>query len=448
MQKLLKEELVLIVSTVKWITLAIIVGIIVGISTAIFLKILTYCINVTNSYNHYYLLLPVALVICGIIVRYLAPDAEGHGTEKVIEAIHRRSGKIKAIVVPIKLITTVITIASGGSGGKEGPCAQIGAGLSSLFADILRLHDKDRKKLVICGISAGFASVFGTPIAGAIFGIEVVYIGSLLYDILLPSFVSGLISYHVTSSLGITYFYHPLKFSFAFNEYFLIMVILSGVFFGFCSLIFIETMNVTEKIHNKLSLPKPIKSFIAGCVLVLLTFIFSDKYLGLGINTIVSSLEGKRVVEYAFLMKIIFTSITLHFGGSGGVVTPIFFIGATAGTLFAEVSGLDRATFASIGFVALLAGSANAPISSSILAVEMFGPNIAAYSAIACIISFVITGHRSIYPSQVLAIRKSESIDVEIGEEIEDIKPLIKPREKSILQLLINISQWIKKKKK
>ena len=136
----------------------------------------------------------------------MAPDAEGHGTEKIIEAVHQRSGKIRLMVVPVKLVATVITIAFGGSAGKEGPAAQIGAAVSSAFSDLLRFDSKDRKKLVICGISAGFATVFGTPIAGAIFGVEVLFVGGMLYDVLLPSFVSGIVAFQVSSALGINLF--------------------------------------------------------------------------------------------------------------------------------------------------------------------------------------------------------------------------------------------------
>ena len=166
------------------------------------------------------------LFLSNLIVKYLAPEAEGHGTEKVIEAVHKRSGKINPLVVPIKLIATIITIALGGSAGKEGPCAQIGAGLSSAFADLLRFGNRDRKKLVICGISAGFATVFGTPIAGAIFGVEVLFVGGLIYDVLLPAFVAGIVGYHVSSGLGITYFYHQLNFVPVFSSLFFIQGVL------------------------------------------------------------------------------------------------------------------------------------------------------------------------------------------------------------------------------
>jgi H+/Cl- antiporter ClcA len=145
-------------------------------------------------------------------------------------------------------------------------------------------------------------------------------------------------------------------------------------------------------------------------------------------------------------MKIIFTSITLNFGGSGGIVTPIFFIGATSGTLFAEIMRLDIATFSAIGLVSLLAGAANTPIAASIMAVELFGPKIAPYAAVACVISFIMTGHRSVYPSQVLAIVKSPSIHVEIGNEVERVEAEFQLRDKGLIGRGLGIAKTIKKK--
>ena len=206
MKRRITEESVIFISVLKWFILATMVGGIVGLSTAAFLKLLSCATTFMSQYFYSFLFLPGALFLSTVLIKYLAPDAAGQGTDKVIEAVHKRSGRINTMVVPVKLAATVITIASGGSAGRIGPCAQIGGGLSSLLADLFRLDDRDRKKLVICGISAGFASVLGTPIAGAVFGVEVLFVGSIMYEVLFPSFVAGIIGFQVASSLGITSF--------------------------------------------------------------------------------------------------------------------------------------------------------------------------------------------------------------------------------------------------
>lgn len=438
------EQSVIFVSILKWFVLATFVGLIVGLSTTVFLKILIWSTDFTKQYSYYFLLLPVALFLSAAIVHSLAPEAEGHGTEKVIEAVHKRSGKIRARVVPVKLLATVLTIAMGGSAGKEGPCAQIGGGLSSSLADLLRLGDHDRRKLVICGISAGFSSVFGTPLAGALFGVEVLFMGNLLYEVLLPSFIAGIVGYQVSSALGITYFYRPINFVPVFSESFFIKVALGGIFFGFISFLFIEIIQIGRRLSRQIKIWKPLKGGIGGLFLVGLTLVFSQKYLGLGLETIQLCLTGGCTPWYSFLLKSVFTSITLNFGGSGGIVTPIFFVGATSGSVFADLFKLDAATFSAIGLVALLAGAANTPISASIMAVELYGSMIAPYAAVACVISFLMTGHRSVYPSQVLAIKKSESFHVEIGEEIEKVEPYFQMRQKSLTGMFVGLAKIVR----
>ncbi|MGQ9465916.1 MAG: chloride channel protein [bacterium] len=439
------EEVLLFIAVLKWVVLATFIGGIVGVSTNVFLKVLNWMTGLRANFHYYYLFIPIIFVVSAMLITHLAPDAEGHGTEKVIEAVHTRAGKINILVVPIKLIASVITIAFGGSAGKEGPCAQIGAGLSSFFADIFKFDDIDRKRFVICGISAGFASVFGTPIAGAIFGVEVLFIGDLLYEALLPSFIAGMTSYHISYSLGIRYFYHPFNFMPVFSESFFLKIVLGGILFGLCSMLFIEIMRYGKSISERINIYKPLKGIIGGIPLVIFGFFVSRQYFGLGLDTIESCLSGKEVFILAFILKMIFTSITLNFGGSGGVVTPIFFIGATAGMAFAHIFNLDVATFSAIGFVSLLAGATNTPIAASIMATELFGAKIAPYAAVSCVISYLMTGHRSVYPSQILAITKSPSIKVDTGREIEEIKPVVSPREKSITGTILRGIKKVKK---
>jgi len=419
---LIEEQSVLFISVLKWFFLASITGAVVGLSTTLFLKGLDKAITLAGSIGpHYFLLLPLALLISALLVKYLAPEAEGHGTEKIIDAVHNRQANISLMVVPVKLLATIVTIAVGGSAGKEGPCAQIGAGLASSLARVMNFNARDRRKLVICGISAGFATVFGTPLAGAIFGVEVLFVGTILYDVLLPSFVAGIVGYQVSTMLGISYFSMPIAIAPEFTSLFFVEVCFSGVFFGLCSFMLIEMLNFSAHANDRIKIPKPAKALLGGTLLVVLGYTFGSRYLGLGLDTIESALSGQYVPAGAFILKSLFTSITLSFGGSGGIVTPIFFVGASAGSLYASLLGLDMQVFAAIGMVALLAGAANTPISASIMATELFGPQVAPYAAIACVISFLITGHRSVYPSQVLAVVKSSSIKVSEGLTMEQI---------------------------
>ena len=443
------EQSVLFVSVVKWIFLASCIGVIVGASTAVFLTLLNGGIALMSRIPYYFLSVPLGLLGSMLLVKYFAPDARGHGTEKIIEAVHRNFGKIKLAVVPVKLAATIVTIACGGSAGKEGPAAQIGAALCSGFADIFRFDDKDRRKLVICGISAGFSTVFGTPIAGAMFGVEVLYVGGLLYDVLLPSFIAGMVGYQVSSAIGITYFYEPLNFVPTFSSLFFFKVCFAGMFFGLCSLLLVETLRAAERLAKRLPIREEWKALLGGGGIILLTLLFSSRYLGLGLETIKESLEGSSSVPwYAFILKAVFTSITLGFGGSGGIITPIFFVGSTAGNALGHLPGFDPAVFAAIGMVGLIAGAANTPISASIMAVELFGPQVAPYAAMSNVISFLMTGHRSVYPSQILSMSKSASLSVEHGQEMRGIDNIeYKPREKSLLGVILRAVRQIRGRK-
>jgi len=202
-------------------------------------------------------------------------------------------------------------------------------------------------------------------------------------------------------------------------------------------------MELAKYISSKIKIWSPLKGFIGGSVLIVLTIVFSSRYLRLGLDTINDALTGKDIVWYAFIIKMIFTAITLNFGGSGGVITPIFFIGASSGAIFANLLQVDNVKLAAIGFVSVLAGATNTPIASCILAIELFGIEIASYAALSTIVSFYITGHRSIYPSQILKIRKSESVYVKDGEEVSKVKMEIKPRRKSLTNFILKIGNRI-----
>ncbi len=422
------EQTIIFASITKWIIISSIIGAMVGAIVAFFLKIITYSeVSRAELPFDYYLLLPFVFVFVAVMIKKLAPEAKGHGTESVIEAVHKRSGKIDVMVIPVKLFATILTIFAGGSVGKEGPAAQVGAASASTLASIFKLSDKDRKKVVICGISAGFASVFGTPMAGAIFGVEILLIGALLYDVLLPSIVSGFVAFYVAKFLGASYTYFELAYftTHEFNFALMMKVLLGGVFFGLVADFIITVLRGLHDYIKAIKFNYIIKAFIGGIILVILTWIVGESYLGLGFHTIQQALsqhhvDYEEVPWYAFIFKTIYTSLTLAFGGSGGVITPIFFVGATSGNFFGTLIDSYVPLFAALGFVSVLAGTTNAPIAAMILTVELFGSNVLHYAALSIIIAFLMTGHRSVYHSQVLSMKKSDALDVPLGEAVTD----------------------------
>lgn len=406
----------------KWLLLAIIIGSISGLLSSLFLFCLERSTSWMGQFPYYFMLLPLAMSAVSAIDHYVYPQADAHTTDKVIAYLHRIKdippfSIVKAFFLPI------ITIACGGSAGKEAPGADISAAAGSLIGRLLRMSDEDKRKLTICGISGGFAAIFGTPIGGALFGIEVLFVGSLLYDILFPAFVSGIVGYQVSSALGVHYSYFPIKFEPVFTRSFFLEVILAGVFFGLCSRLFIRMKEVVVEYNARLAIWPPLKGFIGGAMVAGLGFLSLD-YLGLGLDTIRRCVEGGSAPWYAFPLKMLATCLTLGMGGSGGIVTPIFFVGATSGNLFARVFGLDPATFSAIGMVSLLAGATNVPIAASVLAIELFGGKIASYTALTCIISYAVTGRRSVYPSQELSVKQHSSMSAEWAGSVKKIRKL------------------------
>jgi H+/Cl- antiporter ClcA len=418
------EQGTLLASLAKWTLLATAAGALAGASTALFLNILAGATAAVGASRWALLLLPPGLVVAYLIVHLVAREAEGHGTDKVIEAVHRRWGRIPFLVAPIKLVATVVTLAVGGSVGKEGPAAQIGAALASALGSLLALRRGDHRKLVVCGIGAGFAAVFGTPLAGAIFGVEVLVMGSLFYEVLYPSFIAGTVSYLVARHLGTTYVHESLPIVPAVTRVGLIKVVVAGIVFGFVALLLIETMRACAGASRRLPGPPWLAAGGGGVLLALLAAATSTRYLGLGLDTLQDALRGVTVPAEAFLLKIVFTAISLAVGGSGGIITPVFFVGATAGNTVGAILGFDRGLFAALGMVSLLAAAANAPIAASVMAIELFGPGIGPYAAVCAIVSFLMVGHRSVYGSQRLGAAKSASLVAPSEVELDQLTTL------------------------
>ncbi|TVQ26441.1 MAG: NAD-dependent protein deacylase [Spirochaetaceae bacterium] len=401
-------------TTVKWVILAAIAGFIVGVPTAVFLRLLDGGISVVYELPHFYVLIPVGLVLSYFIVSRLAPDAKGHGTEQVIESIHHHDGDVRLRVIPVKMLATLVTLILGGSAGKEGPSAQIGAGVASAFARLVRMNKLDRQRFVLCGISAGFSGVFGTPLAGALFASEVLSIGRFHYNRLLPALIASYVSAFVTRRLGVRHLSFSVEHTFPGEAVMLLNMVVFGLAVGLAAVLFVSMLNRTEDVFHKWQIPGSVKALIGGIILILVVIgTGTTNFIGLGMEIVDTALDGVAYRRVAPFFKMFTTSITLSAGGSGGILGPIFFIGATFGNLWAQLFSYDIAVYSAIGMVAFLAATTNTPIAAAFMAIELFGVQTGGWAAVAAAVSYLMVGHLSVFPSQIIFQKKTFFMDLE-----------------------------------
>ncbi len=434
MQRQVNEEAILVVHVLKWLILSASVGMIIGLTSTAFISVLDYVIREGRAVPWSFFLLPVGLGLSAWITSALVPEAGGQGVERVIRAIHLQSGSINWKVIPAKISATILTIGSGGSAGNVGPCVQIGSGLSSLLADLLQLDSQDRKTLVICGLSAGFAAVMGAPVAGAFFGIEALFVGSLAYHGLLPSVMAALVAHVTAHAAGMP----PMNFEGALfpsmDFSLLLLSVVAGAFFGVCSLVFVECLMGGKRVTYYLPSSLPLQGIIGGLTILGLAWMVSPQILGLGRTTIQQALQGEGIPWDVLLGKIITTTVTLNTGGSGGIILPICFIGATSGSMLGWILHQDPGVFAALGLVSLLAGSINTPITAVLLGLEWFGVTSGPYLLVSCTVAFLLSGHRSAIPTQLLQLNKAPALQAKINQEIGDIREETQKKEETIIE--------------
>ena len=389
----------------RWVPISIATGLMGGTASALLLVSLTWATDTRESHKWLIALLPLAGLAVGCMYRYLGTSVEA-GNNLVLAEIHDPQRTIPIRMTPLILIGTFMTHLFGGSAGREGTAIQTGASLADQLGRPFRMNTRERRVLLMAGISAGFASVFGTPLAGAVFGMEVLAIGAVSYDAIVPCFLAAFVGDFTTRAWGVHHTLYQVASIPALGAKGLLWSALAGIVFGLVALAFARTTHALGGLFKRLIRWPPLRPFTGGLLVALgVLAIGTTRYIGLGVPTIQAAFGPPHNPEQWF-WKFVFTAVTLGAGFKGGEVTPLFFIGATLGNALSYIMPLPSTLLAGMGFVAVFAGAANTPVASSLMAMEMFGAEAGAYAAIACVFSYLFSGHTGIYHAQRIAYSK------------------------------------------
>ena len=390
----------------KWTFLSLLIGSLVGSTSAFFLVSLRWATQYREMNIWVILLLPLGGLLIGYIYYWLGKGIE-KGNNLVLEEYYTAKKTIPLKMAPLVLFGTVATHFFGGSAGREGTAIQIGAAIADQFKTLFKLTEKDQKILLIMGISAGFASVFGTPLAGCVFALEVLVIKKINYQAIYPSFLVAFVAdVFCTHIWGVphTHYYITEIADYTFIN--IIWTIVAGIAFGITAMSFSLLKGFFKNAFQKIKFP-PLRPFLGGIVITVFVFaIGSTKYVGLGIP-IIEAAFSQQMMPFDFAIKVILTAFTLGAGFKGGEVTPLFFMGATLGSALFLFLPLPMSLLAGMGFVAVFAGATNTPLACIIMGMELFGIEGGVFIAIACLVAYLTSGHTSVYSSQKKSNLKS-----------------------------------------
>lgn len=396
---------------VRWVLLGIGVGVIAGFSAAALLASLTWATDTRIDHGWIVWFLPVAGLAMGCLYHYTG-GRSAEGNNLIIDEIHEPRAGVPRRMAPLILLSTVLTQLVGGSSGREGTGIQLSVGLSDSVARYLPLTREQRRILMIAAMSAGFGALFGVPLAGAVFGLEVQSIGRVKYEAIVPAFVGSIVGDLVVRGLGVK---HPITneiAAFHTDAVFLLKIAVIGIVFGVVGAVFIHAVRTIKAVAARHIAWAPLRPLVGGFVILALMLIVGNRdYLGLSLPIADAALAGTSTSGSVFALKLLFTAVTLGFSFYGGEVTPLFVIGSALGAWLAPIFGLDTALVASLGYVAVFAGAANVPLTCTLIAVEFFGGHIAVAAAVACVVAYVFSTNGSIYSTQRLRVPRADPAD-------------------------------------
>jgi H+/Cl- antiporter ClcA len=420
----LKELYLYIKQLLRWTVLILPIALLIGSAVALFLWLLSAAIHFRFTHSWLLFLLPLAGLLIHLNYKSAGRAAE-RGNNLILEQIYVQEGRIPPIMAPVIFITTIITHLFGGSAGREGTAVQIGGSMAALYAKWLKLTGIDMRMLLTAGVAAGFGAVFGTPLTGAIFALEVVTLGRIRYDAWWPALVGGIAGDLAVKLWQVAHVHYQIdavvSTGFALPHYrdtllLAAKVIVSSAAFGLASLLFIRMVMEVKSASQKLFKYKWMIPVVGGLIIIGLTFLIGKPdYLSLGVDaeypgavTITSAFHRGGSDTWSWLWKTVYTSVTLGTGFKGGEVTPLFYIGATLGNALSALLHAPASLFAALGFIAVFAGATNTPVACTMMGVELFGAEHALLFGLACFTAFLFSGHPGIYGAH-----KAEDLQVE-----------------------------------
>lgn len=408
MKELIRNKLIhqanLVGTSIRWVIFAILSGLIVGgIGTLFYFGM--YLVTLTRTKNPWLIfLLPVSgLVIVGCY--RLLHDEKDTGTNLVLSAIHSDE-ELPLRMAPLIFLSTLITHLFGGSAGREGAALQLGGSIGNGLGKLFRFDDKDKHIMIMCGMSAAFSALFGTPMAAAVFSMEVVSVGVMYYAALVPCVISSLVASMVARYFGVSQELFLIDNIPAFRFLPAVKISVLAVLCAGVSILFCIMLHSSDHLYKRFFKNAYIRIFVGGCLVIALTLLVGDQtYNGAGMNMIEQYMQG-QVPPEAFILKMLFTPVTLGAGFKGGEIVPSFFTGAAFGCLFGNILGFSPSLCTAVGMTAVFCGVTNCPITALLISFELFGYDAMPYFLLAVAFSYMLSGYYGLYSSQKIIYSK------------------------------------------